>query len=138
MMSSRNMTQASTTLRPHESVPADTNRKFQLVTTVWGEWYVDVFLKFNIPSLLAPGNIPKLCTRQQGRYVIFTRRSDAKRIAESDAFARLSQRLPVEIEALPDRLFAGNPHVIHVELWSRAARVAAERGEWIALIAADT
>src|SRR5262249_3548948 len=79
-----------------------------------------------------------LCARQQGRYVIFTRRSDAKRIAESDAYARLSQRLPVEIEALPDRLFAGNPHVIHLELWNRAAKVAAKRGEWIALIAADT
>src|SRR5262249_3087592 len=126
------MTQASMTLRQHESVLADTKRKFQLVTTVWGQWYVDVFLKFNIPSLPAPGNIPKLCARQQGRYVIFTRRSDAKRIAESDAYARLSQRLPVEIEALPDRLFAGNPHVIHLELWNRAAKVAAKRGEWIA------
>jgi hypothetical protein len=132
------MTQASTALRPHEPVPSGTKRKFQLVTAVWGEWYVDVFLKFNIPSLLAPGNIPKLCALQQGRYVILTRQSDAKRIATSDAFARLSRHLPVEIEALPDRVFAGNPHVIHVELWGRAAKAAVERGEWIALIAADT
>jgi hypothetical protein len=138
MMSSRNTTQAPTTLRPHESGPAGAKRKFQLVTAVWGEWYVDVFLKFNIPSLLAPGNIPKVCAVQQGRYVIFTRRSDAKRIASSDAYARLSRHLPVELEALPDRVFAGNPHVIHVELWSRAAKSAAERGEWIALIAPDT
>jgi Fasciclin domain len=137
-MSSRNMTQASTTLRPHEPVPPGTKRKFQLVTAVWGEWYVDVFLRFNIPSLLAPGNIPKLCALQQGRYVIFTRRSHAKRIASSDAYARLSRCLPVEVEALPDRVFAGNPHVIHVELWGRAAKAAVERGEWIALIAADT
>src|SRR5262245_36128357 len=84
-------------------------RRFQLVTAVWGEWHTGVFLNFNIPSLLAPGNIPGLCSLQQGRYVIFTRRSDAERIAGSAAFSRLSRCLPVELIALHDKFFAGNP-----------------------------
>jgi hypothetical protein len=113
-------------------------QKFQLVTAVWGEWYVDVFLNFNIPSLLAPSNIPGLRAIWPGRYVIFTRRSDAKRIAKSKAFCRLSRCLAVELIALHDKFFEGNPHVIHVELWSRAARDAAVNGEWIAFISADT
>jgi uncharacterized surface protein with fasciclin (FAS1) repeats len=112
-------------------------RKFQLVTAIWGKWFVDVFLNFGLPSLLAPGNIPYLCTNGQGRYVIFTRHSDAERIAASDAFARLAQYLPVELNALPDRRFAGNPHDTHMELWGTAAKAAAERDEWIAFVIPD-
>jgi hypothetical protein len=117
--------------------PPNRKRKFQLVTAVWGKWFVDVFLKFGIPSLLAPGNIPRLCANGQGRYVIFTRRSDAQRIAASEAYARLSRHLPVELEALPDRIFAGNPHVIHMDLWGKAAKSAANRDEWIAFMIPD-
>jgi uncharacterized surface protein with fasciclin (FAS1) repeats len=115
----------------------NTKRKFQLVTAVWGKWFVDAFLNFGIPSLLAPGNIPRICANGQGRYVIFTRRSDAERIAASDAFAHLSRHLPVELEALPDRTFAGNPHVIHMDLWGKAAKSAADRDEWIAFMIPD-
>jgi fasciclin domain-containing protein len=115
----------------------NTYRKFQLVTAVWGKWFVDVFLNFGIPSLLAPGNIPRLCANGQGRYVIFTRRSDAERIAASDSFVRLSRHFPVEIEPYPDRFFAGNPHVIHMDLWGKAAKSAADRDEWIAFMIPD-
>src|ERR1700757_1408295 len=101
------MTQTSTDL-------PGSKQKFQLVTAVWGEWYVDVFLDFNIPSLLAPGNIPRLCARQQGRFLIFTRRSDAKRISDSNAISLLSRSIPVELIALPDVLFGGNAHIIHI------------------------
>src|SRR5262249_32402457 len=118
--------------------PVRRQKKFQLVTAVWGEWYVDAFLNANVPSLLAPGNIPDLCAFQRGRDVIFTRRSDENCIAKSAAFARLSRCLPVELVALDDRFFEGNPHVIHVDLWARAARNAAIQGEWIAFIAPDT
>lgn len=31
--------------------------KFRLTTVVWGEWHVDAFLRYGLPSLLAPGNL---------------------------------------------------------------------------------
>jgi uncharacterized surface protein with fasciclin (FAS1) repeats len=117
--------------------PPAVPQRFQLITVVWGEWYIDIFLRFNIPSLLASGNIPDLCARQQGRYVIHTRQSESERIRSSAAFAMLARCLPVELVAHPDEFFEGNPHTLHGTLWRAATDNAAERSEWIAFIAAD-
>lgn len=66
------------------------------VSIVWGEIYVNTFLNYTIPSLLAPGNIPKMLRYCDGPYRIYTTEDSIKTIGEHPAFKRLASLMPVE------------------------------------------
>ena len=49
-----------------------------ILTAVWGTWHTDTFINLNLPSLLAPGNLPAFASRIDTTYVIGTSVSDGK------------------------------------------------------------
>src|SRR5262249_50021364 len=67
---------------------------------VWGEAFVNFFLEFCLPSLLAPGNIPFIEHRVGSKFILHTRDADLQRIADSAAFRLLREVLEVEIRFL--------------------------------------
>jgi hypothetical protein len=59
-------------------------------------------LTVNLPSLLAPGNLPALATSRAVEHVIHTTKADAAIIAAHSTYRRLSAEIPCRIEVLPD------------------------------------
>jgi hypothetical protein len=51
-------------------------RPFYFIVVVWGEDYTRCFLEYCVASLLAPGNLPCLRTRQRSKFLIATRPDD--------------------------------------------------------------
>jgi hypothetical protein len=52
------------------------DRPFYFYVVLWGERFRNYFLEYCLPSLLAPGNIPALKTRQRSKMLIATRPED--------------------------------------------------------------
>src|SRR5581483_9365276 len=71
-----------------------------LSTVVWGTWHIEAFLEVNLPSLLAPGNLPVLAARHQTEYFIYTTAEDIPRIESSPAFIRAKAFLPIQLLAI--------------------------------------
>ena len=68
----------------------------KIVVPVWGQNYVDTFLKLSLPTQLSPLNIPKISKKHKVIYVIYTTRKDKKFIESSDIFIRLSKYANIE------------------------------------------
>ncbi len=83
-----------------------TGELFTLGCIVWGETYVGNFLRYNLRSLLADGNLPAL--RQQGRIVlhIATDAPGAELIRRDPIFEALSALATVEFTLIPSDLIA--------------------------------
>lgn len=64
---------------------------------VWGDAYVDVFLRAALPTQLSPNNLPAVPNRERCRYNIYTTKADEPRIRASAAFQRLDGLIPVRI-----------------------------------------
>ncbi|WP_421999492.1 hypothetical protein [Reyranella sp.] len=60
-------------------------------TIVWGESFVDKFMNYCLPSLLAPGNIPALAKKGSAVVSIVTTEADRDRMITHPAFARLKE-----------------------------------------------
>ncbi len=81
--------------------------------TVWGHAYLDFFLKFHVPSLLAEGNLPHLSRIGQLIISIVTDAEGRRIIVESGLFPVLNGMADVRfsmIEQLPSRESAMNPY----------------------------
>ena len=79
----------------HASAPAT---RYDVVTAVWGDEFVTLFLDFCIPNQLSPGNLAAL--PPGSRYRIFTTASDARRLKSSSRLDEVRQLLPVDIVEL--------------------------------------
>jgi tetratricopeptide (TPR) repeat protein len=91
-----------------EATPAREPRRFFFVTPVWGPNHLALFLEIGLPSLLAPGNLPGLTQPSACRFLIYTVERDEASLTGSDAFARLSALMPVEVHRIPEPL--SQPH----------------------------
>ena len=63
--------------------------RIRLVTAVWGQEYVDTFVRVGLRSLLSQGNIPDLAVEHEVLYTIYTMQPDAQTLERAPAFARL-------------------------------------------------
>ena len=79
-------------------------KKFDLVLTVWGAAYTDMFLKVCLPSLLAPGNLPAFGPDAECRFKIYTRSSDEKVMRQDRTFAELTSLMPVDFMIIDKKL----------------------------------
>lgn len=75
-------------------------------TIVWGESYVQDFLRICLPTLLSPGNLPGLRKHVGSRLVLWTRAVDAEAVREAQAWRDLEQVIDCEIVPI-DSLLAG-------------------------------
>ncbi|MBV8701659.1 MAG: hypothetical protein JO052_27995, partial [Bradyrhizobium sp.] len=69
---------------------------FHIITNVWGERHVDLFLDFALPNVLSPGNLPALVRRHDVVYRFFTSPEGRAQIERSALFARLVDTCAVE------------------------------------------
>jgi hypothetical protein len=105
-------------------------------TAVWGRWHTDMFLSVNLPTLLAPGNLPAFARIIPTRYRIFTTAADRDSMRRSALFAVLKNLVELEIvEIRPDS--AVDPIVAHHRLWGQSMAHAAARGALTVLIPPD-
>ncbi len=74
---------------------------FTMGCIVWGEEYVGNFLRYNVRSMLSPGNLPAL--RAQGRIVcsIVTDADGEQRMRQHPVFAELSAIADIEFTIIP-------------------------------------
>ncbi|KAA0593760.1 hypothetical protein J2848_005895 [Azospirillum lipoferum] len=83
--------------------------RFLLAKCVWGTAYVDSMLMLNLPSLLAPGNLPALVSGGIAiEHAIYTTASDAAVIQAHPVYRALQTIVPCRIEILTDRAGPGD------------------------------
>lgn len=87
-----------------------------ILTAVWGAWHREVFLSLQLPTLLAPGNLPALHGVVPTIYHIHTSESDKPHFEDHPGIAALRRILPVEITASPDDAFR-HPVETHLRIW---------------------
>lgn len=111
-------------------------KKCQISMTLWGDWHVDAFLKLNLRSMLAPGNMPEFASKIQTQYIIYTPASDQKRIEKSSAFQKLKELVEVRFVELSAEDI-GQPIPTHQKIWDIAIRDALQRQSYIILMPPD-
>ncbi len=70
--------------------------KWRVVTALWGNRFVDRFLRTTLPTILAPGNLPALAEGKRVEFLLFTERSDLALLETTDLFRRLARLVKVE------------------------------------------
>ncbi len=106
------------------------------VTVFWGSWHRGMFLNANLPTMLAPGNLPALAAGIDCEYLIYTTAKDAAELEGDPAFARLRSLLPVTIKLFtPSK--SKHPITLHHDIWRQATRHAQQRGAFILLMPPD-
>ena len=82
----------------------NTSRSYYLLTPVWGESYIQLYLDVVIPAQLAAGNLSAFSDNLSNRYVIFTRAADAERIRASAAYAQLNNLVRVSLQLIQEEI----------------------------------
>src|ERR1700730_5228537 len=80
----------------------------KVLLPVWGYEYVQQFLAFSLPSLLAPGNLPSLAQTLPTEFVFLTGHRDVAMIRDSAGFRRLSQICDVSFREIDELVTEGN------------------------------
>jgi hypothetical protein len=76
-----------------------------IMSIAFGGHYVDLFLSVNLPSLVAPNNLPSL--EGCAEFVLYTARADLPRIEQSPHFARLAGLCPLRVVLVDDIASSG-------------------------------
>lgn len=106
------------------------------VTALWGDWHRGMFLDTNLPTMLAPGNLPALAAGIDCEYLIYTTAKDAATINRHPAFERLQSLLPLSLKLFtPSK--TKHPITLHHHIWRQATEYARRRGAFILLMAPD-
>ena len=111
-------------------------REFHFFVAVWGEWHVDIFLGLNLPTLLAPNNLPYLAQKLDVHFYIATSKSDALKFYASSSFSCLKETCYVKLHVLSDAEF-GISVQTQMRLWLEAVELATARGAFMCPFPAD-
>jgi hypothetical protein len=112
------------------------NVRCHILTAVWGQWHTDRFININLPTLLAPNNLPEFARRITTTYVIATSKSDARTIKASAAYYSLNKIMRVRVITYRDSAF-GHPIETHKKIWENGVRSAAKSHAFYILNPAD-
>src|SRR5262245_21071434 len=93
---------------------------------VWGEWHVRTFLEVNLPTLLAPGNLPAFTRLLPTRYLIYTPARDRERLERSRLFRELTQVTEVSFVELQEKDIKA-PTYTHNVIWDNGRTEALAR-----------
>src|SRR6266540_4781301 len=97
---------------------------YLIVNPVWGEAYVERFLKLSLPAQLSAKNIQAMPV-DRTRYLIYTIDRHMQAIRQSEAFRRLEELIPVSLlslDDLPDPRTNPNPHELQTAAFNRGLR----------------
>jgi len=106
------------------------------VTVIWGQWHRGMFLNANLPTMLAPGNLPALAAGIDCEYFVYTTAKDAAEIEGDPAFERLQALLPVTLKLFTTSK-TKHPIKLHHDIWRRAMGHARQRGAFILFMPPD-
>jgi hypothetical protein len=82
-------------------------RSFAVVGSIaWGQPFVDKFMNYCVPSLLAPGNIPALARKKRVVHSIVTTEADRNRIIAHPIFPRLKKVAEIVFTCFPAEFLA--------------------------------
>lgn len=110
--------------------------RLKMTTAVWGDWFIGALLDLNLPTLLAPENLPALARRCEITYVIFTRAADFERLDLAPEIAALREFIEVEIRLLADAELA-DPIATHHRCWKRITEEAIDENSFVLLLPPD-
>lgn len=85
---------------------------FYLVVVFWGAEYRNYFLRFLIPSLLSPGNLPSLHGETQHRFLIATTRRDWVAIQSHPAYQKLACTIEPVFMEIPEPAEGANKYLV--------------------------
>jgi len=111
--------------------------RIRLVTAVWGQEYVDTFVRVGLRSLLSQGNIPDLAVEHEVLYTIYTMQPDAQTLERAPAFARLRESANVSLSLFDPREIDTTNYGEHGTFWWRAIDLARRNGEVLFFIIPD-
>jgi len=80
----------------------------KILLPVWGFRYVQPFLEYSLPTLLAPGNIPALAAALPTEFVILTSADDEDFIKVHPCFKRLADTCATNIQLIDHLITDGN------------------------------
>src|SRR5262245_14066816 len=115
---------------------SDNRPRVNLVTVVWGDWHLSAFFSLNVPTLLAPGNLPVLSEGCEAEYDIYTRAADVDNIKRSQGFRWIERLMSVRIHTISDDLIA-DPIRAHREVWFEAIEKAKRSQALVLLMPPD-
>ena len=93
---------------------------------LWGYRFIQQFLEFSLPTLLAPGNIPALAKDLPCRFVLMTRVEDLPLIREHPSWRQLARTCEIEFQPIDDLVTDGNHTATITLAYARAVRSTGE------------
>ena len=101
-------------------------RSMALLVPTWGFRFVSQFLEFNLPMLLAPGNLPAVARELPTRVILLSREADAPLIHAHPMWQRLLRVCPTEMRLIDD-LITNSNHTATITLaFARAIKSCGE------------
>lgn len=111
--------------------------KIRCVSVIWGDAFVDMFLRVGLRTLLADGNLPDLAAAHCLQYTIYTTEADAQAIAASPLFGRLAASIDVKFVTFTLADIDAADFSSHNVLWARAIEQARALGEILFFLIPD-
>src|SRR5580658_4712588 len=112
---------------PERAAPARPPvRAVTVLMPVWGYRFVNQFLEFCLPTLLAPGNLPAVAAMLPTRFALLTSEADELLIRANPAWRRLEQICEAEIRRIDDLITDGNHTATITLAFARAVRQAGD------------
>src|SRR5476649_1537911 len=97
-------------------------KQITLLMPVWGYRFIDQFLEFCLPTLLAPNNIPALAEALPCRFILLSSAVDEGIIHSHPTWLKLAQLCDVEIQPIDDLITQGNHTATITLAFERAIR----------------
>ncbi len=83
-------------------------RKARVITTAWGESYLNELLDITIPALLAPGNLPAFVEHFDTEFVLVTEQRDFAYVESHPSYLRLKGVCPARMVMADDLVVSRN------------------------------
>jgi pentatricopeptide repeat protein len=87
----------------------------RLITAVWGQKFVDLFLNVTLRSLISKGNLFSICTQTKVSYSLITTENDAGTIAADPVFKAVAEKIVIDFTYIDD--FDKTIASSHWKLW---------------------
>jgi tetratricopeptide (TPR) repeat protein len=111
--------------------------RFRLLSVMWGENFVDCFLRITLRSLIAPGNLTDIASRFSVGYTLYTTSADAIRIRNHPVYLETSKYVHFDFQVFSLREIDPKNSSSHWILWNRGVDRARRLDECVITVAPD-
>ncbi|HEX2548585.1 MAG TPA: hypothetical protein VHM20_02065, partial [Gammaproteobacteria bacterium] len=98
----------------------------RILIALWGEKYINDFLKLNLRSLLASGNIPALVNAYSSHFIVLTTEEDIPIFKKNLVFKQLNKICPVSFITINDLIVFSNYSTTLTLAYDRAVKSTGE------------